>query len=324
MARWRFSFYKLVPSWLSSGDGERVRYALGRLVDGFIERARRSAEARLPSRSGPTGLALLGAQRGIVQGRSEDPAGYARRLSGWRGIRGHQVRGNPFATAFQIWNYFGGICVKVIDNKGNVYTTALDGTESATHGGSWNWDGGTQWWRFWLRLGPVDPNFIVQTEAAADVPLASVGMSGMNAADAAVMRNLFQGDHPWKMAGTRPEWLIVATTGVAVVPDGTWSHWSKSVGGVQVQARPTTMRFVSLNPKKNNAYSGTPGNYPKSVTVPAFGGGGTYAGTPGVFPASLTLPGGGVYQGVPAANNTGASRFPATIQLIDDGSNLTK
>lgn len=140
MARWRHSFYKLVPAWLSSGDGEKVLYTLGRLTDGFIERARQSLTARFPTYSGPTGLAMLGDERGIQRGREEDNAGYARRLRGWRGIRGHKVRGNPYAMLYQIWNYFGGMTVREVDAAGNVFTTARDGTESVTHGGTWNWD----------------------------------------------------------------------------------------------------------------------------------------------------------------------------------------
>jgi hypothetical protein len=140
MARWRHSFYKLVPSWLSTGDGEKVLHTLGRVTDGFIERARQSLTARFPTYSGPTGLAMLGDERGIIKGRDEGNAGYARRLRGWRGLRGHKVRGNPYAMLYQIWNYFGGMTVREVDAAGNVFTTARDGTESVTHGGVWNWD----------------------------------------------------------------------------------------------------------------------------------------------------------------------------------------
>lgn len=140
MSRWRHSFYKLVPSWLSTDDGEKVLYSLGRLTDGFIERARRSLTARFPTYSGPTGLALLGDERGIIKGKGESLVGYARRLRGWRGPNGHQVRGNAFSMLFQIWNYFGGMTAREIDTGGNVYTIDRDGTKSATHGGLWNWD----------------------------------------------------------------------------------------------------------------------------------------------------------------------------------------
>lgn len=138
--RWRQIFYKLVPSWLSSGEGEKVLYSLGRVTDGFLERARQSLTARFPTYLGPTGLRMMGDERGIIQGRSENLAGYARRLREWRGPRGHLTRGSPYAMLRQIWSYFGGMKCQELDTGGNVYTIARDGTETATHGGEWNWD----------------------------------------------------------------------------------------------------------------------------------------------------------------------------------------
>lgn len=140
MARWRQSFYKLVPSWLSSGDGEKVLYSLGAITDIFVEKARQSLTARFPSYSGPTGLRMLGEERGIPRGREESNVGFARRLQAWRGPRGHLVRGSAYAMLRQIWHYFDGIEVQEIDAGGNVFTVARDGTESATHGGTWEWD----------------------------------------------------------------------------------------------------------------------------------------------------------------------------------------
>lgn len=140
MARWRHSFYKLVPSWLSTGDGEKVLHTLGRVTDWFVERARQAYTARFPTYSAPTGLQMLGAERGLPRGKNENNVGYARRLHGWRGEHGHQVRGSAYAMLRQIWQYFGGIKAQEIDAGGNVFTVARDGAESATHGGFWNWD----------------------------------------------------------------------------------------------------------------------------------------------------------------------------------------
>lgn len=545
-ARWRYSFYKLVPSWLSTRDGEKVLFSLGIITDAFIEKARRSLTARFPTYSAPTGLKMLGAERGIVQGRTEANAGFARRLREWRGPRGHLVRGTPFAMLRQVWNYFGAMACDEIDTGGNVYSIDSAGAESATHGGEWNWDvtetpvataaldasaasdsctgsleaspslligpgstgtftchcdgtpgrliflhvgsrqsadvtvtppddtwtllaqsdatvgtgapygawlyykivgpyesfttatitctnnlgagnarfiaravnvtgvfpadpilevqtstgsgtsiatpalagqavpalgllfvqgrlttysdasdgwtelgaertagatgigidqqyvtvattgqaagtvtlGATSaanvfavtikhktpqdWFRFWLALRAADPTFNTQTDAGADVPGAAMGMSGMSAGDASVLRNLFTGARPWKMAGTRAEWAVISADGSSPDPDGTWGNWSKNVGGTQVQARPTNLRFVSLNPARNNTYAGTLGNYPKLMTRR---NGTTYAGTLNSYP-DPTLPGSRSY-------TTGAT-FPATIQLLDDGSSLTQ
>ncbi len=181
MARWRHSFYKLVPSWLSSGDGEKVLYTLGRLTDGFIERARQSLTARFPTYTGPTGLALLGDERGIIKGRDEGLDGYARRLRGWRGIRGHQVRGNAYAMLYQIWNYFGGMTVREMDAAGNVFTRTRDGTESATHGGSWNWDSaapGTNQPVHDATAGSDVPDLLLNPGASGDLVLHCDGTPG--------------------------------------------------------------------------------------------------------------------------------------------------
>jgi hypothetical protein len=140
MAKWRHSFYKLVPSWLSTGDGEKVLFSLGMIADAIIEHGRRSLVARFPTYVGATGLKMLGEERGILQGRGEAKAGFARRLREWRGLRGHLVRGNAYAMLRQIWQYFDGIKCQELDTGGNVYTIDVDGTESATHGGLWNWD----------------------------------------------------------------------------------------------------------------------------------------------------------------------------------------
>ncbi len=235
MSRWRQAFYKLVPSWLSSGDGEKVLYTLGRLTDGFIERARLSLTARFPTYSGPTGLALLGDERGIIKGRNEDNAGYARRLRGWRGPRGHQVRGSAFAMLYQIWNYFDGMKCQEIDTSGNVYTTARDGTETATHGGTWNWDGDQSWFRFWLRLMPDADQGIHSWgpltgawggKVGGTGRGYTVGQTGVTPGDCATVRNLFRGEHPWKMAGTKPEWLVLAFDDDPHEPDGTWHNWT--------------------------------------------------------------------------------------------------
>ncbi len=315
MSRWRHAFYKLVPSWLSTGDGEKVLYALGRLTDGFIERARRSLTARFPTYSGPTGLALLGDERGILKGRNEDNAGYARRLRGWRGPNGHQVRGTPFAVLFQIWNYLGGLECQTLDTAGNVYTIDTAGTRTATHGGSWDWDGDPAWYRFWLRLKPADATFLrlgfhgeVAFTTEELLPGEAIGLAGMSAGDADTVRRLFTGPHPWKPAGTKAEWMIVADGTVSIVPDGTWHNWSKNDGGVQVQARPNTARYIALR-SANLDYAGDPTNYPdeiknmKNTAVP---------GDPTNYPATLTLPGGASYDGDP-------TNYPATIRLTDDG-----
>lgn len=234
--RWRHIFYGLVPSWLSSGDGEKVLYSLGRVTDAFIQRARLSLEARFPTRTSPTGLRMLGEERGILQGRDENSKGFARRLIGWRGEHGHLVRGSAFAMLRQIWYYFGGIKTQEVDNRGNVFTVERDGTEYATHGGTWNWDGNADWWRFWLKMVPDVNSAIKAHGPISGKPYGltlgagkgkTIGQAGVTYGDARVVSNLFKGSRPWKMGGTKAEWLcLVLGQDEAHAPNGEWANWT--------------------------------------------------------------------------------------------------
>lgn len=239
--RWRSSFYNLVPSWLSSDDGEKVIYSLARVTDGFIERARQSLTARFPTYVGPTGLRMLGEERGIVRGRDEKNAGFARRLREWRGPRGHLVRGSAFGMLRQIWNYFGGMKCQEVDNSGNVYTIAQDGTESATHGGTWAWDTDSSWYRFWLKLIPGPEQGITGWGPLSAKPWGAslepgrgftIGQRGVTPGDCATVARLFTGTRPWKMSGTKLEWLIVVLDqDEAHAPNGEWDLTSQRYDG---------------------------------------------------------------------------------------------
>lgn len=316
--RWRRSFYKLVPSWLSTGDGEKVLYSIGRLTDGFIERARASLTARFPSYSGPTGLALIGKERGIVPGRTEDSAGYARRLIEWRGERGHLVRGSPFALLRQVWAYFGGMRCQTIDYNGNVFEVARDGTETVVHGATWNWSDDTRRPRFWVVIYPepadgfgAQPDFGDPALWGGALGTAgyTVGQTGATIGDSRMFRGLFDSEHPWNPAGTLPEWLIISLDGSPPVPDGTWGTWSFNTGAVQVESRNQSMRYWSLSPTINNTYTGDPTNFPISSGMLDSA---STSGDPDSFPAAASLPDGTTYAG-------NSARFPVAVQLLDDG-----
>lgn len=137
----------------------------------------------------------------------------------------------------QIWQYFGGIKCEEIDTGGNVFTVARDGTESATHGGSWDWDGDPSWYRFWLKLIPEPDQGINAWGTFGSKPYGNtwgdgkgktLGQTGVTPGDARTVKNLFRGDRPWKMAGTKAEWLIcVLGQDEAHAPDGTWRYWTQ-------------------------------------------------------------------------------------------------
>lgn len=327
MARTFRQLYRhLLPSWLGGTDaggnphdGTRVAHSLSLIVDAMVERMRLALDARLPSRSGASALALHGRDRGIMRGRSETAAHYAQRLIRWRWPRGHRVRGSAFGLLEQIAEYWGGLLVWTIDVSRNRHVRAADGAESYSYAYAWDWDGepaSPNWGRFWVVIGPstifsAQPDFgdAALWGGALGTPGHTIGQQGATPEDVLAMRRLVRGSRPWKPAGTRAEWLIVNLDGTTQTPDGTWLNWSKNVGGTQVAARYSGWRYWSLSPETNNVYAGDSNNYPTLVTMVD---GTTEAGDSSVWLDVVPLPDGSTYAGDSAT-------FPLTARLIDDG-----
>ncbi len=310
-------YKSLIPSRFYQGEGNKVLYSLALVKDFYLTRVRRGLEARMPSRTGASGLTLLGDDRGIPRGRAEIAKHYASRLIGWRYPRGHRVRGSAFGLLDQVFEYFGGVACSTIDVKGNYHAHALDGTTSFSYGNAWDWDGipaTPRWGRFWLMISPVlaDASGIVARASLDEVyatPNQGVGQRGLGPQDANAIRNLFRGKHPWKPAGTRQQWLIVNLDGTTQTPDATWANWSKNVGFSQVAARYSGWRYISLDPTRNNSYSGNPDLFCFSSQMVD---GSTYIGDSSSFPVDVTMPDGSTYRGNP-------DNFPTNARLIDDG-----
>jgi hypothetical protein len=300
-------FKWLVPSWLSTGDGEKVLHTLAMLKDAHLERVRQGLEARFPSRAHASALLLLGQDRGIPRGRDETNAHYAQRLIRWRWPAGHRVRGNSFALLEQYSEYFGGVDGDVIDVKGNKRERTAEGEISYSYGNAWDWDGegaSPAWARFWVVL---DGTELVE---AQDDYGETYGQTGVSAEDVEALRRMMRPPRPWKCAGTRAEWIIVSLDGSDPEPDGTWLTWSQNVAGVQTPTRSSAHRYWSLAPTVNNVYAGNPDNYPEEFI--SLSGGPNFGGNPDNFPATITLTDGSTYAGNP-------DNFPTSFQLVDDG-----
>jgi len=320
LKRFRQIFYDLLPWWLTNGEGELVQYSLGFMRDHMVTRARLSLEARLPSRAGASALALLGADRGIIRGRTESRESYVARLKAWRYPRGHRIRGNAFALLDQIANYWGATLFDVSTISRNLVRNRRepDGTETTTYSTEWTWDDGdlAQWGRFWVVMQCQPGSGIGYTPALGDPalwsyndPTACIGLTGMTPEDVVAMRRLFRG-RAWKPAGTRAEWMIFSKDGgFPVYEAGDQKNWGVDSGGVRIPGRYPAYRYVSLSPSANNTYSGDPTKFPTTVRLL---GGADYTGDPTNFTTTATLPGGRVYTGNPA-------RFPDKVLLVDDG-----
>lgn len=245
----------LGPSWLlSEGHGERVAYTISVLLDAFMQRAKEGLEARFPSRTSPSGQALIGQDRGILKGKTETYEHYAARLKRWRWPRGHRVRGNAFALLEQIAEYFGGMRCYTIDPKGTIDLREFDGTESTSYDNEWDWDGTPatpNWARFWIVLDPApDHPEIIPWPTLGDGAWGSLdpqvnrlkclGHQGITPDDARAIKGLLRGRIQWRPGGTRKEWVIVAlepTSGGGPVPDGEWATY---------QGRSAAFRYWNL------------------------------------------------------------------------------
>ncbi len=328
----RSLFKWMVPSWLAGegnstdtapaeiNEGELVLYSLALLADAFAERSEQGLNARFPSRTiGGGANALTGVDRGIYRGRNESEEHYAQRLIRWRYPRGHRTRGSAFALLEQISEYWGGVRCWTVDASGNRFERAADGTETATAGDPWNFDGdligAARWSRFWV---VVDLSTIATEQLDFGDPLLwggsmpspgyAIGQQGVTEQDSLAMKRLMRAP-AWKPAGTRAEWLIVSLDGTDPAPDGSWYFWSANVGGTQTPTRDPAFRYWSFAPEINNVYAGNPASFCEEF--PGVDGG-MIAGDPTSFPASITLPNGSTYDGDPAS-------FPLTIRMVDDG-----
>lgn len=261
--RFRSVFYKLAPSWLTTGDGERVLYSIGLLLDGFVERVRLGLIARWPEYDPPAdALAAMGRDRVIVRGVNEDASAYGTRLIPW--LDAHKKRGTAFELIRQIRAYLGGgIMVRTVDERGNWYTIDADGAQSYMLAqGNWDWDGSaapTQRGRFWVIIYPPDsasavvkpgpewgdPSLWGGAWGAAGYTWGTNATPDIVASVRAIVRE-------WKPAGTTCSHIIVAFDPAsfepsdppgAPLPDGTWGTNSKVSGGTYVPARLTTARY---------------------------------------------------------------------------------
>jgi hypothetical protein len=231
------SIYKfLVPSWLSAGDGGKVLDVQTGQIDDSVEKMRESLVARFPTYAQDDALTLIGQDRLIPRGRTEEAAHYAQRLIGWRYPRGHRVRGSAFALLNQVSEYFGGVYCWTIDAKGNRHEHAADGTESYSYGYAWDWDSGAdpRLGLFWLVIdlqGIARPNPLIGDPALWGNTVGPVGRgyaighTGVTHDDAVAIRNLLSGTAQWKPAGTLGVMAVITLDGSTPVPPGTWGTW---------------------------------------------------------------------------------------------------
>ncbi len=261
--RFRTSRGKLAPRWLTEGEGGLLGYALDLVKDAFVERVRLGLMSHLPENdpngtttAPPDALVAMGRDRRVVKGIFETDSEYAARLRLWLDDR-HRA-GNPYMLMQKLAEYLGPLpSYRTVDARGNWYSRAADGTETALlKQENWDWDGttiGERWSRFWV---VIYPNGLWATESVtwgdgADSTWGedlATDMLGITATQEQVVtvRHLVK---DWKPAGTRCINTIVAFDPASFdpatpEPDGTWRGYGTVDAGVRVPARLATARYL--------------------------------------------------------------------------------
>jgi hypothetical protein len=248
----RSIFYKLVPPWLSSGEGELVLLVLHTIKDASLERMRQAHLARYPSFSDDAGLDLIGRDRRIIRGRSEAREHYVERLKRWRWPRGHRVRGSAYALLEQVSEYWGGILVQSFDVNQTKHERDPDGVESYARDTGWDWDGDVSAWaRFWLVLWPNPeipeikawPDLLTAGASPLPTNSLSIGQQGVTQDDLRSMRRLFRAPS-WKPAGTKTQyWVVVLGDRNTPQPVDPAGEWGTIPGRIAAQQANPRLRF---------------------------------------------------------------------------------
>lgn len=255
----------LGPSWLVSGDGALLGYALDATKDAFVNRLFNGLLARFPQQD-PTGtpaaddaLAAMGRDRRIKRGLFDTSAQYAVRLLRW--LQDWRIAGNPYALMGQLAAYLGPtVSLRTVDARGNWYSRDASGNLSVVRqAGNWDWSGSAAWdvarWsRFWAIIYPgglwaPGPKW-GDAGATWGQPGRTWGTTATSD-EVASVRSII-GD--WKPAGTRCVNIIIAFDPTSFdptqirdgsgLPNGLWYFNSNlSAGAAQVASRLSTARY---------------------------------------------------------------------------------
>jgi len=248
MSQFRHAFAKLVPSWLSTDEGQLALHSLWTLADWARERVRLGLYARMPDYAPPDALSAIGRDRLIVRGIDESDDSYAVRLKRW--LDDHLVRGTPWGMLDQIHAFLQADCVlRTVDRRGNWFTREADGTRTVNRAvANWTWDGtaASSWSRFWVIIYPVDS--APWEDIAAWGGWSETGTHTPEQVSA--IRSIVR---QWKPAGTVCEWIICAfdplsfdpgfPAGFAGMPDDQWGGFGVNVGTAWEPIRLDTARY---------------------------------------------------------------------------------
>jgi len=261
----RTTLSRYLPPWLTarlaSGKvrGFKFLYVHALLADLGIENAYQGLQARFPGLGTRSALPYIGRDRVIRRGYNESDESYAARLVTW--LDTWRGAGTPFTILKEIQAYLGAPTpiVRIVNQTGTWYTRAADGTPSIVQTWptpNWVWDNdASQITRYWV-LVYVTAGSPFATEGTWGDGATSWGDGGTwgTTATSEQVSSLQAIIKDFSNPGDRCSHIIIAfdpasfdplaAPGSPGIPDGTWGHASKNVGGVQVPSRLATARYI--------------------------------------------------------------------------------
>ncbi len=250
----------VAPPWLQGYVGSRILYTCGLIFDEIAEFVTQGMQARMPGIGTPTALPYVGRDRKIVRGFDETDDNYAARLPLWLDVDHHKTRGSPYALITQLKGYLAPheLRIRTVDNNGTWFSEDEDGTRYENLAeGNWDWDGGTDWSRFWVILYPQASLWTETVEMVGDPALwgGAVGAPVYTVGTTATLnqvQTIRQIVAEWHPAGTTCVNIIIAfddasfdptlPPGDPLLPAGDWGTHGDGLA-TRGRSRLTTARY---------------------------------------------------------------------------------
>lgn len=252
MTTFRDAVWNLSPSRLRTTMAARMAYAfIGYPLDALAQAAKEAVYARFPSFCPSDALPYHSRDRGITRGPHEDEAAFRQRLLFWIDVWKGAGVGAAMLDEIAAFLTPQKCKLRIWTQAGLVYTRAVDGTLTIDHvaTGLWNWDGEpTLFARFWVVIYSTsgvpwsrDGTWGDGEKWGDGAPLATWG-STATVSEVATIRSIIADRKPTqsicpKVIVSFDDAAFAPTDTAPPLPDGTWAHYSKLVGGVKVPAR---------------------------------------------------------------------------------------
>lgn len=251
MATFRQAAWNLSPARLRTARAAKLVYAfIGLPLDMIAQAAREALTARFPDYCPDDALPYHGRDRGVRRGPNEPAESFRLRLRQWRKSWKDAAVGSALLDDIAGYLTPQTARMRIWTQVGIVYTREADGTFTVEHvtPALWNWDGHASLWaRFWVVIYSVGGVPWSRDGTWGDGEVWGGDPAGTWGSTATLdqVHGIRAIVDDLKPAQSVCKSIIVSFDPAAFdpadtsppLPDGTWAHSSKLVGGTQVRAR---------------------------------------------------------------------------------------